>query len=196
MRIVAGKYKGRILRSFPGREIRPTSDRLRETLFDILQAEVPGSRVWDAFAGTGALGLEALSRGASLVVLTERSREAFGLLEKNVRLLDAGDSVRLIYADAVGWAARSPWSFDLVFLDPPYNFRRYLHLALAIGTHRVCHPQGKIILEHHKRAPQVSKLLESFHPDRQVRQGDSVLSFFSGEEFIRAAGGPEAQALQ
>lgn len=187
MRIIAGKFKGRILHSFSGRSVRPTSDRLRETLFDILQDDVEGSLVWDAFAGTGALGLEALSRGAKWVVFTEKSRQALRLLQKNIRLLGVSGSVRLVQGDAVSWASRLGYCFDLVFLDPPYDFHSYLDLALAIGTHRVCRPQGKIILEHHKNSSHVARLLKSFKSARQVRQGESVLSFFFGEEFIRGS---------
>ncbi len=185
MRIIAGKFKGRTLHSVRGRNVRPTSDRLRESLFNILQKDVAGATVWDAFAGTGALGLEALSRGAGFVVFTERSKQALNLLHKNIDLLGVAAESELIGADALQWVRTSRHRFDLVFLDPPYNFRQYLELARAISTANVCNPEGRVVLEHHKKPLGVEELLEVFRSYRQVRQGDSVLSFFGGQEFNR-----------
>lgn len=185
MRIIAGKFRGRTLHSFGGRNVRPTSDRLRESLFNILQKDVAGATVWDAFAGTGALGLEAVSRGARFVVFTERNRQAVNLLRKNIDLLGAAAESELIHTDALQWVRTSTHRFDLLFLDPPYNFRQYLELARAISAAQVCSLEGRVILEHHKKPSGVEELLEVFRPYRQLRQGDSVLSFFSGQEFNR-----------
>ena len=186
MRIIAGRFKGRVLHSFKGRNIRPTSDRLRETLFNILQKELSGASVWDAFAGTGALGLEALSRGAGFVLFTERSRQAVKLLLKNVNLLGITGETEVIHADAIDWVATTGHRFDIIFLDPPYDFRSYVDLARAIGAARVCNPAGTVVLEHYKVSSGVEKLVETCRPYRQVHQGDSVLSFFSEEEFTLA----------
>ena len=187
MRIIAGRFKGRVLRSFPGAAIRPTSDRLRETLFNILQTDLSGALVWDAFAGSGALGLEALSRHAAHVVFTERDSGALKLLRKNVALFGLDRQCEIIRGDALSWGDRSERSFDLIFLDPPYNFERYGDLIRMIGTRGLCRPQGCVIVEHSKRSAGFATLREWLPPDRQVRQGDSVLSFFLGESLLAAA---------
>jgi 16S rRNA (guanine(966)-N(2))-methyltransferase RsmD len=183
VRIIAGRYRGRVLQSFRGHEIRPTSDRLRESLFNILQARVERAAVWDAFAGTGALGLEALSRGASHVVFTEKDRSALKILKKNIEILNAGDLVEVIEADAVRWARSAGTHFDLVFVDPPYDFKLYLELADAIRDSGVCGPESLVVIEHSRRSQTASRLTEQLTPYRQVRQGDTVISFFAGSEF-------------
>lgn len=122
VRIIAGTWRGRRLpvADVPG--LRPTPDRVRETLFNWLAPLIAGSRCLDLFAGTGALGLEAASRGAAHVSLVERDPRALAVLRANVGLLAAGDTVQVVAADALAWL-RSPPSapFDLVFLDPPYD---------------------------------------------------------------------------
>lgn len=122
VRIIAGTWRGRRLpvADVPG--LRPTPDRVRETLFNWLAPVIEGSRCLDLFAGTGALGLEAASRGAAHVSLVERDPRALAVLRANVGLLAAGDTVQVVAADALPWL-RSPPSapFDLVFLDPPYD---------------------------------------------------------------------------
>ena len=188
MRIIAGKFRGRILKSFPGRKVRPTSDRLRETLFNILQSDIhSGASVWDAFAGTGALGLEALSRGADRVVFTEQDRTAFARLKENIRLLGVTGQVEPFCADALVWITQASRSFDLIFLDPPYDWQSYLELGRAIGRHGLCRPGAKVVLEHDRRSAPAAEMLDAYQPYRQVRQGDSILSFLEGEAFAPTA---------
>jgi 16S rRNA (guanine966-N2)-methyltransferase len=119
LRIIGGEWRGRRIR-FPGKGgIRPTPDRVRETLFNWLMAKAPGSRCLDLFAGSGALGLEALSRGAAHATFVEREREnAAALAETAARLAPGRASV--IEADALAWLAGPPTAFDVVFLDPPF----------------------------------------------------------------------------
>lgn len=120
LRIIAGQWRSRKL-TFPDRDdLRPTPDRIRETLFNWLQTDVPGSRCLDLFAGSGALGFEAASRGASEVVMVEQSREAASALARNAGLLDAA-KVELVVADAVVWLMNNQRVFDIVFLDPPFT---------------------------------------------------------------------------
>lgn len=122
MRIVGGAYRGRRLRAPRGHAIRPTSDRLREALFNIIGSAVPGARVLDLYAGSGALGLEALSRGAREVVFVERRRHVLEVLELNIAALGAGDRCVVRRVDA---ARIMPWvrdeHFDIVLADPPYD---------------------------------------------------------------------------
>ena len=120
LRIIGGEWRGRRIR-FPGKGgIRPTPDRIRETLFNWLMAEVPGSRCLDLFAGSGALGLEALSRGAAFATFVERDRENAERLRETAALLAPGRSA-VIHSDALAWLAGLPASHDIVFLDPPFD---------------------------------------------------------------------------
>ena len=130
MRIVGGDWRGRALagvgKGDPGAHLRPTSDRVRESLFNMLAHggfgdPVPGARVLDLFAGTGALGLEALSRGAESATFVETGRPALALLEENLRLTGASDRARVLKADATRLPRAPDTPFDLVFLDPPYG---------------------------------------------------------------------------
>ncbi|MBY0611637.1 MAG: 16S rRNA (guanine(966)-N(2))-methyltransferase RsmD [Beijerinckiaceae bacterium] len=128
MRIVGGRYKGKTLAGPKTDAIRPTSDRLRETLFNILahrpERGVEGARVLDLFAGTGALALEALSRGAIYACLVDEGAEARGLIRANIDALGAGGVTRVLRRDATKLGPVSPFEpFDLVFLDPPYGKR-------------------------------------------------------------------------
>ena len=120
MRIIAGRWRRRLLPVSATGALRPTPDRVRETLFNWLHDDVVGARCLDLFAGTGALGFEAASRGARDVVMVERERNAVAALENTVRVLGA-DNVDVVHADALTWKPPDGRSFDVVFLDPPYS---------------------------------------------------------------------------
>lgn len=121
MRIVAGQWRGRRIEAPPGRDVRPTLDRVREAWMSILQRDIPGSAVADLFAGSGALGLEALSRGASLADFIESGSRALTVLRRNIELFDAADKARVMRADALRFAASlEVHAYDLAFADPPY----------------------------------------------------------------------------
>lgn len=122
LRIIAGRYGGRILPVPDAPGLRPTGDRIRETLFNWLAPVIAGARCLDAFAGSGALGLEAASRGAARVTQIERSERVARQLQENIRSLNA-DNVEVVRADALRWLAGSPRAarYDLVFLDPPFS---------------------------------------------------------------------------
>jgi 16S rRNA (guanine966-N2)-methyltransferase len=120
VRIIGGQYRRRLL-DFPGGEgLRPTPDRVRETLFNWLGQDLPGWTCLDLFAGSGALGFEAASRGAGRVVMIERDLKAAGALEKNQAVLGA-NQVDILRADALAWLANNRETFDLVFVDPPFD---------------------------------------------------------------------------
>ncbi|MDK3016642.1 16S rRNA (guanine(966)-N(2))-methyltransferase RsmD [Pseudodonghicola flavimaris] len=142
MRIIAGEFRGRALASVgkgdAGAHLRPTTDRVRESLFSVLThyGVIPGARVLDLFAGTGALGLEALSRGAAEVTFVENGRVGQGLIGKNVEITRSRAATRLIRRDATRLGPHEGAGFDLVFLDPPYGMglgARALTAALAGG---------------------------------------------------------------
>lgn len=121
LRIIGGEWRGRRIVFPPLPGLRPTPDRVRETLFNWLQGVVPGARCLDLFAGSGLLGIEAASRGAAKVVMAERSREAVAHLREQVRRLEASERIEVVRADALRWLEGPPQPFGVVFLDPPFG---------------------------------------------------------------------------
>ncbi|MCZ6782346.1 MAG: 16S rRNA (guanine(966)-N(2))-methyltransferase RsmD [Proteobacteria bacterium] len=156
MRIIGGELRGRRLRS-PPRDVRPTSDRVREALFGRLDAVVPGARVLDLYAGTGALGIEALSRGAKSATFVDRSARSIAVLRKNLSALGLedraewhrGETVRLLRR----WARADtqPQAFDLVLLDPPYDAGEAESGLRALVEARVLAPDATVVVESAKR---------------------------------------------
>lgn len=156
MRIVAGKWGGRPLRAPRGRSVRPTADRVREAVFGILGDRVRGASVLDLFAGTGAMALEALSRGAAGAVLVESSPEAFAALAGNVAALGAAEAVCLPvdYRKALRGLASKGRRFDLVFLDPPYGRGLVGRSAAEIHRAGVLAPGAVVVAERAARDPE------------------------------------------
>lgn len=185
-RIISGRGKGRRLKSPKGERTRPTAARVKQTLFDILQTELPGCRFLDAFAGGGAVGLEALSRGAARVVLTDISRDAVRAMRENAAALGAGGAAEIFQQDArVALPALEDAGhrFDIVYLDPPYDSPLYEPLLDRLGSGRLLAPGGLVVVEHfHKRA--VPERIGALERTRTVRVGDHRLSFYRsrGEE--------------
>lgn len=153
MRIVAGRLGGRTLLAPRGRVTRPTSDRVREALFSVL-ASVDGARVLDLFAGSGALAIEALSRGAASAVLVDSSASAVATIRRNLDALDLDAEVRREHALAYLERARSAErQYDLVFLDPPYRHASRLGSELTDALGPVLAPQARVVSESDRRAP-------------------------------------------
>lgn len=175
MRIIAGRLKGRRVAAPPGSNVRPTSDRLRETLFNVLADSVQGARVLDAFAGTGALGLEAWSRGAASVAFVEKDPRALRVLEANVRACGVEDACAIIRGDFRTVRVEPP-RFDLVLLDPPYSIDD-LPAVLQRGADLVIEG-GRLVLEHSKRRPSPEHA-GSLMRYRVLVAGDSALSFYA-----------------
>ncbi len=121
MRIVGGKYRSRVLCSFDGDKIRPTADKVRESLFNILSFRIGECRFLDMFCGTGAIGIEAISRGAAEVVFNDKSKDSISLLKKNLNLLKITDSYSVFNKDALILEPRSVGTFDVIYIDPPYK---------------------------------------------------------------------------
>ena len=180
MRVIAGEWGGRALKAPTWDGLRPTSDRLRETLFNILAPRIAGARVLDGYAGTGALGIEALSRGAAHVTFVERDARAARLIDTNLRAL-AGDTgagryaiIRAGFTDAIARLPRG--GFDLVLLDPPYADTA---VAEALDdAARLATGGTTVVVEHAVRhaAPAEHAGLRL---QRTVRAGDSALSFYN-----------------
>ena len=182
MRVIAGALKGRRLKTPTWSGLRPTSDKLRETLFNILAPRIEGASILDAYAGTGALGIEALSRGARAVVFVEEQRRAQALIAENLALCGFEDGyaiIRTTAARALEQLVRSAHEpFDIVLLDPPYDLesRQGFDSILAEAA-RVLAPSGVAVLEHARRQtspPTVAGLVRLRH----VVSGDSALSFY------------------
>ena len=185
MRIIAGKYRSRILKSLKGFALRPTSDRLRETLFNILGPGVVGSRFLDVFAGTGAVGIEALSRSAADVTFIENHAPAAKLIRQNLDSLEITSGYSIFTADALTalqkLAARHTSStpgFDFVFVDPPYAaLVDYARTLEFLGSASFLAPDAFVIFEHRHKF-QLPEQFGSLRRTRVLKQGDSALSFY------------------
>jgi 16S rRNA (guanine(966)-N(2))-methyltransferase RsmD len=180
MRIIAGELKGRRIEAPKWEGLRPTSDKLRETLFNVLAPRVLGSRVLDAYAGTGAVGIEALSRGAAHVTFVERDPRAARLIEANLRRCGVDDRYAIIRAGLADIVTRlGAERFDIIFLDPPYSAGT-LAEAVALAD-RVAAADTVVVVEHASRneAPRAAGGVSRV---RELRSGDSALSFYRRSE--------------
>jgi 16S rRNA (guanine966-N2)-methyltransferase len=154
MRVIAGRYRGRRLQAPPGDATRPTSDRVREALFSVLGARVDGARVLDLYAGSGALGIEALSRGAAEATFVDSAPAAIRAVRANLEAIGAEAEVRR--ADArrfLGSASARGREYDLVFLDPPYRLTGRLGGELTAALPAVLAPGATVVAESDRRAP-------------------------------------------
>src|SRR3954453_11399771 len=154
MRVIAGIHGGRRLQAPPGTDTRPTADRVREALFSILGDRVQDARVLDLFAGSGALGIEALSRGAATATFVDKAAPAIRAVGSNLEALGAeGTVVRAEARRFLGGASRSGRSYDLVFLDPPYRLDAALGHALPAALAALLAPGATAVAESDRRAP-------------------------------------------
>jgi 16S rRNA (guanine(966)-N(2))-methyltransferase RsmD len=185
MRVIAGKYRSRRLRSLPGLDVRPTADRLRETLFNVLTAGNPSAlegTVWfDLYAGTGAVGIEAISRGAAMVHFVESSARAAQLIKQNLASLGIATGFQILKQDSIR-ALREMQSSravaDLVFLDPPYDMKEaYQQTLQTLSNSRLLKPEGIIIAEHQNKFDP-GEAFDSLRRYRKLVQGDAALSFY------------------
>jgi 16S rRNA (guanine966-N2)-methyltransferase len=190
MRVIAGTYRSRILKSLKGLALRPTSDKLRETLFNVLAPNIAGARFLDLFAGTGAIGIEAISRGAAKVVFIEKHPPAAALIRKNLEALGIRTGVSVMAADVARGletlASREKGralGFDYVFVDPPYAAAEdYARVLRFLGSSELLALDGIVVAEHRRNFDLLEEngALRRF---RVLRQGDAALSFYrrSGE---------------
>lgn len=178
MYISGGKSKGRKIKAPASRDIRPTSQMIKEAFFEIFRDKVEGSRFLDLFAGFGTVGIEALSRGAHEVVFTDISRHALSIIHQNTDSLKFNDRCSIILADArTALSKKLKGMFDLIFIDPPYNYRYYEDILKTIASKKLLSEDGKIVVEHYHKT-----LLNSEHNNiiryRQEKYGQTILSFF------------------
>jgi len=203
MRVIAGTYRSRILKSLKGLALRPTSDRLRETLFNVLAPSLVGSRFVDLFAGTGAIGIEALSRGAAEVVFIENHAPAVTLIRRNLESLGITTGATVLAVDALRGlgllAARknsgAP-AFDHIFLDPPYAAAEdYSRVLESLGFADIMAPGGIVVAEHRRNfdLPEEPGALKRF---RVLRQGDAALSFYRRRSEVGVETGAEDNSAE
>jgi len=184
MRVISGAAKGRRLKAPKGRALRPTADRVKEALFNILPHDLSGRKVLDLFAGTGNLSIEALSRGAKAAVLVDVSREATRAIEENVRGLGLTGRSRVLTAPvfkSVRMLARREEKFDLIFLDPPYDKELVGETLKAIAAEGILAESGVVVAEHSVREKVQERYGALALSDRR-RYGDTQLSFFGYEQ--------------
>jgi 16S rRNA (guanine(966)-N(2))-methyltransferase RsmD len=183
MRIIAGQYRSRLLKSLPGLDLRPTSDRLRETLFNVLAASstLVGSVWLDLFAGTGAVGIEALSRGARQVYFVESERKHARLLRENLRTLKISEGLEVLereVAQALPLLAESAEVCDFCFLDPPYCMcGAYERTLEFLGESRLVRPSSIVVAEHEKKFDP-GESFGALARYRKIVQGGAGLSLY------------------
>ena len=178
MRIIGGKYKGHHLVSFQAGHIRPTTDRVKESLFNIISAEIDGARVLDLFCGTGSLGLEALSRGAAEVTFVEKNRKSILITEQNLAKLKIDSGYHIIAKDVLAFLKSYQGEpFDLVFADPPFTEEMAHDVMLAADGSKIFADHTLMMIESGRR-----EKIDSDYPNLtryDVREfGDKFLSFY------------------
>jgi 16S rRNA (guanine(966)-N(2))-methyltransferase RsmD len=184
MRIIGGHDRGRRLRAPRGLGTRPTADRVRVSLFDVLGPAIAGARVLDLFAGTGAVGIEALSRGAARAVFVEKDHAALRALRANLAALGASRAAARVMAGdvlrVVTELAAHEEPFDFVFVDPPYATGLAGRTLAALVATRVCRPGGEVIIQHSTR--DILPAVDGFTEHRRGRRfGDTALTFLKAE---------------
>lgn len=205
MRVIAGRARGMRLRAPRGAAVRPTADRVKESLFSILADRVQGASVLDLFAGSGALGIECLSRGAERAVFVDRGRGSLEAVRDNVNRAGFADQAELVRGDALaavrslGEAGRT---FDIVFADPPYEAGMAARVVAAVAGADIVRPGGWLVVEHSVRE-EIPAAVENLRAVRTRVYGDTVVTIFehsdttpdSGEDTGKGEGWGEDRAL-
>ncbi len=176
MRVIAGEARGRKLLSLDGLHTRPTTDRVKESMFNMISPRIFSARVLDVFAGSGALGIEALSRGASSCVFLENDADALSVIRENLNTVKLSEKAEVHLVDACRFLAQIEMKFDIIFLDPPYDAQLYFPSLSAILQGDILEKDGIIISERRadKELPQVQGL--SIVKDR--RYGKTAITIY------------------
>lgn len=179
MRVIAGEFRSRKLKTLPGLTTRPTPDRLRETMFNILTPRIAGLAFLDAYAGTGAVGIEALSRGAASAIFVEKNRAAVEVIRENLRTLGIEKRAE-VYAGKAAWVLER-LAADIVFLDPPYELEtEYVQVLDLLGARK----NELVIVQHASRFPLANEY-GTLRRSRVVKLGDNSLSFYEGSPGVK-----------
>jgi 16S rRNA (guanine(966)-N(2))-methyltransferase RsmD len=190
VRIIAGTYRSRTLEAPAGLATRPTSDRLRETIFNVLANRIAGAAFLDLYAGSGAVGMEALSRGAAQVTFVEKAPPALKVLRANLARLGLTAGFRIQSCGVGAFLRRlqtAPAAFDLVFLDPPYDADQEYASTLGLlgGAAAGLLAPGALILAEHRRKDHLADRYGSLQRTRLLQQGDASLSFYAVGAFVQ-----------
>ena len=183
MRIIAGCARGTQLLAPKGMDTRPTQDKVKESLFSMIQFDVPDAKVLDLFAGSGALALESLSRGAETAVMVDRSREALECIRKNVAKMRVEDVVTILpmdWSQALLKCSQSGWSFDLVFLDPPYRMTELGEICRQMKERNLLTAEAMLVLEH--RTGIELQMPEGFVLEKERIYGETQIHFYRWKE--------------
>ena len=188
MRVIAGTYRSRALKAPEGLATRPTSDRLRETLFNVLAPRIEGAAFLDLYAGSGAVGIEALSRGAGRVAFVERSEAALAVLRENLEKLGLRGTARVHAVSVSAFLNRAaagpkPERHEVVFLDPPYDgAEEYARtLGLLGGAAQELLAEGAVVVAEHRRKARLEDRYGALVRTRLLEQGDAALSFYAAD---------------
>lgn len=181
LRILGGIFRNRLLKSPKGEQTRPTLAVMRKSVFDILQTQIEGAAFLDLYAGSGAMGLEALSRGASHATFVDANRFALSCIEENIRLLKVEDQATVIGYDclqALKKLAKKGLSFDIVYVDPPYAAGLIKEILEFFDTHPLLKPQGRLFLEESAPASlKIESLKTLYHVDTRVFSRSALHQF-------------------
>lgn len=178
MRIIGGKYRSRVLSEFAGENVRPTSDRAKESLFNILFLKLQGARVLDLFSGSGALGLESLSRGAKEVVFNDFSKDSIGILKKNLSALKIpvnGEEAKVMHSDYLVCLDNLRGQFDIIFIDPPYREEFGVKALEKIAQKTILSDHGIAVYERDRAFEGEIEGLEKYD---ERKYGKAYLTFF------------------
>ena len=183
MRVIAGKFRSRNLQSLPGNDTRPTYDRLKETLFNILQSAgaVDGARFLDLYAGTGSVGLEAISRGARRSVFVDANKKAVSIIRANIAALGVDEQTSVLHeevATALPLLQRSEEKFDVVFIDPPYALAGEYGRSLRLLGSGILLAENAIVIAEHDKRFEPGEEHDKLRRYRKLELGDSALSFY------------------
>ena len=178
MRIISGRYKGLKLCEFEGSAIRPTADRVKESLFNILAERVVGATVLDLFGGSGSLGLECLSRGADFVCFNDNSPPSIAVLTKNLQKIPSQKNYSVSRLDYSQFLANSTLKFDIVFIDPPYGSDAGIASLNAIGKGGILKEDGIVVFERDRK---FEGSIEGLTVVDERKYGKTFLTFFKGE---------------
>jgi 16S rRNA (guanine(966)-N(2))-methyltransferase RsmD len=172
MRVIAGEFRSRVLKTLPGMETRPTPDRLRESLFNVLAPEIEGVVFMDAYAGTGAVGIEAVSRGASKAILIEKSRSAANVIRENIAALKLAGRVEVLHGRVLQYLPHR--KADIVFLDPPYEMEKEYSEALGL----LAEGEARLVVVQHSSRMKLDDRYGTLERTRVMTQRENSLSFY------------------
>jgi len=177
IRITGGESRGQKIFVPPGFALRPTSSKVRSALFDILSHQIIGATFLDLYAGTGAIGIEAISRGASMTYFVEQDKHHLKNLESNLEICHFRDKSEVISGNALGFLKQVKQAFDIIFVDPPYAAQEIEKTLISLKQGDKMSPGSRLIFEHHYKHS-LPKETGKIYLEKQYQYGDTVLSFY------------------